>query len=149
MHTHELATFVRTRGSEAATRCPCYPLCITVATVSMLVAILVYSFIYVSGVSINFPKHLADSRYGIPSEDPSRYRRRKARQTATLIVPKNKNGNYKRGSLHIPSCEGPLGWQGEGPLPLERMCRDSPGAPLVVPLHPAAETYWRSLGYLA
>ena len=40
-------------------------------------------------------------------------------------------------------------WQGEGPLPLESMCRDTPACPLDVPLHPAAEKYWRERGYLA
>ena len=40
-------------------------------------------------------------------------------------------------------------WQGEGPLPLERMCRDTPEGPLVVPLHPAAERFWRECGYLS
>jgi TRAP-type uncharacterized transport system substrate-binding protein len=39
-------------------------------------------------------------------------------------------------------------WQGEGPLPLERMCEDNPEGPLDVPLHPAAEIYWRERGYL-
>ncbi|HEY3116130.1 MAG TPA: hypothetical protein VGK54_05260 [Chloroflexota bacterium] len=39
-------------------------------------------------------------------------------------------------------------WQGEGPLPLERMCKDSPAGPLDVPLHPAAERFWRERGYL-
>lgn len=39
-------------------------------------------------------------------------------------------------------------WQYEGPLPLERMCRHCEDAPLTLPLHPAAERYWRSLGYL-
>lgn len=41
---------------------------------------------------------------------------------------------------HIP-------WQGEGPLPVERMCSDSDATPIDAPLHPAAEEYWRSLGY--
>ncbi len=40
-------------------------------------------------------------------------------------------------------------WQGEGPLPLECMCRDSADSPLDVPLHPAAERFWRERGYLA
>ncbi len=40
-------------------------------------------------------------------------------------------------------------WQGEGPLPLERMCRNTPDTPLVIPLHPAAERFWRDRGYLA
>ena len=39
-------------------------------------------------------------------------------------------------------------WQGEGPLPLERMCKDTPEGPLDIPLHPAAERYWRQCGYL-
>jgi len=40
-------------------------------------------------------------------------------------------------------------WEGEGPLPLERMCRDTPEGPLDVPLHAAAERFWRERGYLA
>lgn len=39
-------------------------------------------------------------------------------------------------------------WDGEGPLPLERMCRDAPDTPIDVPLHPAAERFWRERGYL-
>ncbi len=39
-------------------------------------------------------------------------------------------------------------WQGKGPLPIERMCVDSPDTPMDVPLHPAAERYWRERGYL-
>ena len=42
---------------------------------------------------------------------------------------------------HIP-------WQGDGPLPVERMCVDAADTPLDVPLHPAAELYWRQCGYL-
>ena len=42
---------------------------------------------------------------------------------------------------HIP-------WQGNGPLPVERMCRDAADTPLDVPLHPGAERYWKSVGYL-
>jgi hypothetical protein len=41
-----------------------------------------------------------------------------------------------------------IGWQEPGPLPLERMCRDTPDGPLMIPLHPAAERYWRERGYL-
>jgi len=40
-------------------------------------------------------------------------------------------------------------WQEEGPLPLDRMCRDTPEGPLTIPLHPAAERFWRARGYLA
>jgi TRAP-type uncharacterized transport system substrate-binding protein len=39
-------------------------------------------------------------------------------------------------------------WEGEGPLPLDQMCTDTPAAPLGVPLHPAAERFWASCGYL-
>jgi TRAP-type uncharacterized transport system substrate-binding protein len=39
-------------------------------------------------------------------------------------------------------------WQGEGPLPLERMCRETPDTPQLVALHPAAEQFWRGRGYL-
>ncbi|HEV8720735.1 MAG TPA: TAXI family TRAP transporter solute-binding subunit [Candidatus Binatia bacterium] len=41
-----------------------------------------------------------------------------------------------------------IGWQEPGPLPLERMCRDTPDGPLVIPLHPAAEQFWRDRDYL-
>lgn len=40
-------------------------------------------------------------------------------------------------------------WQGEGPLPVERMAHDAPDTPRDVPLHPAAERFWRARGYLA
>ena len=39
-------------------------------------------------------------------------------------------------------------WQGDGPLPVERMCVDAEDTPIDVPLHPAAERYWRECGYL-
>jgi uncharacterized protein len=39
-------------------------------------------------------------------------------------------------------------WQSEGPLPVERMAREAPDTPQDVPLHPAAERYWRERGYL-
>jgi TRAP-type uncharacterized transport system substrate-binding protein len=39
-------------------------------------------------------------------------------------------------------------WEGEGPLPVERMCRDAEDTPIDVPLHPAAERFWRAQGYL-
>ena len=40
-------------------------------------------------------------------------------------------------------------WQEEGPLPLDRMCRDTPEGPLNIPLHPAADRFWRERGYLS
>jgi TRAP-type uncharacterized transport system substrate-binding protein len=42
-----------------------------------------------------------------------------------------------------------IAWQEPGPLPLERMCRDTPDGPLVIPLHRAAERFWRERGYLS
>ena len=39
-------------------------------------------------------------------------------------------------------------WDGAGPLPVERMCREAADTPQDVPLHPAAERYWRERGYL-
>jgi len=39
-------------------------------------------------------------------------------------------------------------WQEPGPLPLDRMCRDTPAGPLTIPLHPAAEKFWQERGYL-
>ena len=39
-------------------------------------------------------------------------------------------------------------WQEPGPLPIESMCRDTPSGPLNIPLHPAAERFWRERGYL-
>jgi hypothetical protein len=41
-----------------------------------------------------------------------------------------------------------IAWQEPGPLPLEDMCRDTPAAPLTIPLHRAAEKFWRERGYL-
>jgi hypothetical protein len=35
-------------------------------------------------------------------------------------------------------------WQGDGPLPTERMWRDADDTPLDVPLHPAALEFWKS-----
>jgi TRAP-type uncharacterized transport system substrate-binding protein len=43
---------------------------------------------------------------------------------------------------HIP-------WHGEGPLPLHLMCQDTDDGPLTIPLHPAAERFWRAQGYLS
>ncbi|HLY67027.1 MAG TPA: TAXI family TRAP transporter solute-binding subunit [Chloroflexota bacterium] len=40
-------------------------------------------------------------------------------------------------------------WEGEGALPLDRMCHDTAEGPLPVPLHPAAQAFWRERGYPA
>jgi TRAP-type uncharacterized transport system substrate-binding protein len=39
-------------------------------------------------------------------------------------------------------------WERPGPLPVERMCRNEADTPLDVPLHPAAERFWREKGYI-
>jgi TRAP-type uncharacterized transport system substrate-binding protein len=39
-------------------------------------------------------------------------------------------------------------WAHEAPLPLAQMVRDTPEGHLEVPLHPAAERFWRQCGYL-
>ncbi|MGB7950999.1 MAG: TAXI family TRAP transporter solute-binding subunit [Candidatus Binatia bacterium] len=39
-------------------------------------------------------------------------------------------------------------WAEEAPLPLAQMVRDTPEGHLEVPLHPAAERFWRQCGYL-
>jgi TRAP-type uncharacterized transport system substrate-binding protein len=39
-------------------------------------------------------------------------------------------------------------WLGEGPLPLERLCKDGRDGALYLPLHPGAERFWREQGYL-
>jgi TRAP-type uncharacterized transport system substrate-binding protein len=39
-------------------------------------------------------------------------------------------------------------WNQPTPLPVAEMCRDTPAGPLRIPLHPAAERYWRDAGYL-
>ena len=44
---------------------------------------------------------------------------------------------------------GSIPWQGGPELPLERMCVDALDAPTPLPLHPAAETFWRERGLLA
>ena len=38
--------------------------------------------------------------------------------------------------------------QGDGPLPLGRMCQDTPEGPMYIPLQRAAEAYWKERGYL-
>lgn len=39
-------------------------------------------------------------------------------------------------------------WQGGSSLPLAQMCIDAIDAPIPLPLHPAAEAFWRRCGYL-
>jgi hypothetical protein len=39
-------------------------------------------------------------------------------------------------------------WHGLGPLPLHLMCQDRPEGPIDIPMHSAAERFWRECGYL-
>lgn len=38
-------------------------------------------------------------------------------------------------------------WQSEGPLPVERMCREAEDTPQMVPFHSAAEQFWKERHY--
>ncbi len=40
-------------------------------------------------------------------------------------------------------------WEGEGPLPLHMMVRETPSTPQLVPMHAAAAQYWFEKGYLS
>jgi len=39
-------------------------------------------------------------------------------------------------------------WYGVGPMPLDRLCKDSKEGPHYLPLHPGAARFWRERGYL-
>jgi TRAP-type uncharacterized transport system substrate-binding protein len=39
-------------------------------------------------------------------------------------------------------------WYGEGPMDLQRMVSDTRDAPMAIPLHLAAERFWRARGYI-
>ena len=39
-------------------------------------------------------------------------------------------------------------WYGDGPMPLDQLCKDSKDGPLYLPLHTGAERCWREKGYL-
>ncbi len=45
---------------------------------------------------------------------------------------------------HYESATSPA----DGPLPLHDMCKDTREGPLYVPLHPAAERFWKARGYI-
>lgn len=48
----------------------------------------------------------------------------------------------------LDSRKARIAWEEPGALPVERMAREAPDTPQTVPLHPAAERFWRSRGYL-
>jgi TRAP-type uncharacterized transport system substrate-binding protein len=39
-------------------------------------------------------------------------------------------------------------WYGDGPMRLDLMCKDTREGPMLIPLHRAAEAFWREQGYL-
>lgn len=49
----------------------------------------------------------------------------------------------------LDECKERIPWAEEAPLPLAQMVRDTPEGHLEVPLHSAAERYWRERGYLS
>jgi TRAP-type uncharacterized transport system substrate-binding protein len=58
------------------------------------------------------------------------------------------DGLVRRICAALDARRGTIPWQGDGPLPVERMSRNESDTPLDIPLHPAAELYWRERGYL-
>ena len=44
--------------------------------------------------------------------------------------------------------KGNLPWYGTGTMDLQRMVSNTPDAPVPIPLHPAAERFWKQQGYL-
>jgi hypothetical protein len=56
--------------------------------------------------------------------------------------------HYQSFCAALEARKNKIPWDGDKPLPLERMCRDTPEGPLNLPLHPAAEQFWRERGYL-
>ena len=58
------------------------------------------------------------------------------------------DGLVRRICAGLQARKDSIPWEGEGPLPLDRMCTDCPEAPLGAPLHPAAERFWTECGYL-
>ena len=48
----------------------------------------------------------------------------------------------------LEASKGQIPWAEDAALPLEQMVRDTPEGHLEIPLHPAAERFWRQCGYL-
>lgn len=48
----------------------------------------------------------------------------------------------------LEASKAQIPWAEDAPLPLEQMVRDTPEGHLEIPLHPAAERFWRQCGYL-
>jgi TRAP-type uncharacterized transport system substrate-binding protein len=39
-------------------------------------------------------------------------------------------------------------WYGDGPMPLDQLCKDTRDGPLYLPLHPGAARFWKERGYI-
>jgi TRAP-type uncharacterized transport system substrate-binding protein len=48
----------------------------------------------------------------------------------------------------LEASKAQIPWAQDAPLPLAQMVRDTPEGHLEIPLHPAAERFWREWGYL-
>ncbi len=84
----------------------------------------------------NFPNLSAD----VPTLDFSGWPIYTLESTPDTLV-KDFCRALEESKAHIP-------WAKDEPLPLAQMVRDTPEGHLEVPLHPAAERYWREQGYL-
>jgi TRAP-type uncharacterized transport system substrate-binding protein len=84
----------------------------------------------------NFPKLSAD----VPTLDFSGWPIYTHRDTPDPMV-----GDFCRA---LEESKARIPWAQDAPLPLAQMVRDTPEGHLEVPLHPAAERFWRARGYL-
>jgi TRAP-type uncharacterized transport system substrate-binding protein len=50
--------------------------------------------------------------------------------------------------LSLDARKARIPWEEPGALPVERMAREAPDTPQMVPLHPAAARFWKSRGYM-
>jgi TRAP-type uncharacterized transport system substrate-binding protein len=84
----------------------------------------------------NFPKLTGD----VPTLDFSGWPIYTHEDTADLVVT-----DFCRA---LEASKDRIPWAQEAPLPLAQMVRDTSDGHLEVPLHPAAERFWRELGYI-
>ena len=84
----------------------------------------------------NFPKLAAD----VPTLDFSGWPIYTHKDTADTLVT-----DFCRA---LEASKDRIPWAHQAPLPLAQMVRDTPEGHLEVPLHPAAEKFWRESGYL-
>lgn len=84
----------------------------------------------------NFPKLASD----VPTLDFSGWPIYTHKNTADTLV-----ADFCRA---LEASKDRIPWAEDAPLPLAQMVRDTPEGHLEVPLHPAAERFWRDRGYL-